>query len=201
MPRQRRRAHPRSRGENPDRSASQTPPAWLIPAHAGKTTGRAACRSVRWAHPRSRGENHRRRSRDRRGVGLIPAHVGKTRTRTSVDRHGGAHPRSRGENRLIESRQNCCAGSSPLTRGKLNALRRVGADDGLIPAHAGKTSSCSTTCRRRKAHPRSRGENVIAERRLDPAQGSSPLTRGKPDLPKVPTLFFGLIPAHAGKTG
>ena len=31
--------------------------------------------------------------------------------------------------------------------------------------------------------------------------GSSPLTRGKPDLVANDVHFCGLIPAHAGKTG
>ena len=50
------------------------------------------------------------------------------------------------------------------------------------------------------AHPRSRGENERADLRDDRQQGSSPLTRGK--LLEIPGKghFFGLIPAHAGKT-
>ena len=151
-------AHPRSRGENstswstPSGDLGSSPltrgkPACtirrercigLIPAHAGKTTGRPACRSVRWAHPRSRGENEflegsdlvgggsspltrgkpgRYRPRDR-GTGLIPAHAGKTNRR---DRHAprhAAHPRSRGENTVAAAKDAATNGSSPLTRGK-----------------------------------------------------------------------------------
>ena len=70
----------------------------------------------------------------------------------------------------------------------------------LIPAHAGKTSLRTPGRRRRRAHPRSRGENLVPP--ISPAaqDGSSPLTRGKRIL-FLPCLDKGrLIPAHAGKT-
>ena len=90
----------------------------LIPAHAGKTITRHACRSPRRAHPRSRGENQRRTRLDlvragssplTRGKlirsvrhvpapGLIPAHAGKTGRWRPRSMSRGAHPRSRGEN-------------------------------------------------------------------------------------------------------
>ena len=51
---------------------------------------------------------------------------------------------------------------------------------GLIPAHAGKTREHSCRLRTRRAHPRSRGENLPSRR--------NPATQNR------------LIPAHAGKT-
>ena len=52
----------------------------------------------------------------------------------------------------------------------------------------------------RPAHPRSRGENLVAAVDTMPLTGSSPLTRGK--LSTKPTAHPSrrLIPAHAGKT-
>ena len=50
------------------------------------------------------------------------------------------------------------------------------------------------------AHPRSRGENARSCTTLDGADGSSPLTRGKPAIPLISWTGTGLIPAHAGKT-
>ena len=72
---------------------------------------------------------------------------------------------------------------------------------GLIPAHAGKTPAALTLSCRRRAHPRSRGENPDRAGTVHCAGGSSPLTRGKHEagLSEVPAA--GLIPAHAGKTG
>ena len=91
-------------------------------------------------------------------------------------------------------------GSSPLTRGKLDVGRQSVIVSGLIPAHAGKTCRDLSRTSIRRAHPRSRGENVIVSVLADTKRGSSPLTRGKP-IPTPPTPpADGLIPAHAGKT-
>ena len=51
-----------------------------------------------------------------------------------------------------------------------------------------------------RAHPHSRGENLclVSSRHIE--QGSSPLTRGKPDAQTVICELAGLIPTHAGKT-
>ena len=52
----------------------------------------------------------------------------------------------------------------------------------------------------RTAHPRSRGENVDGWEDDLPAEGSSPLTRGKRLNGTFCIHAIGLIPAHAGKT-
>ena len=52
-----------------------------------------------------------------------------------------------------------------------------------------------------RAHPRSRGENVIGQLLSAVGEGSSPLTRGKPSWKGPAAYDAGLIPAHAGKTG
>ena len=91
-------------------------------------------------------------------------------------------------------------GSSPLTRGKRQGTWLQDNVHGLIPAHAGKTSSPPSWEPGRAAHPRSRGENFLivnVERKVD---GSSPLTRGKHQTDRVRIHSRGLIPAHAGKT-
>ena len=193
----------------------------LIPAHAGKTRRwRPATRPTR-AHPRSRGENDAARiascpnigsspltrgkpptqGRRRRSHRLIPAHAGKTGvwrwslwTRT-------AHPRSRGENELSEKVAHNAQGSSPLTRGKPRGPLRNSLSQRLIPAHAGKTGCHEGQDHCRRAHPRSRGENMIVEFPIEDANGSSPLTRGKLPALMLSLLLSRLIPAHAGKTG
>ena len=50
------------------------------------------------------------------------------------------------------------------------------------------------------AHPRSRGENPERLAVIEAAQGSSPLTRGKPWSEALDRDLPRLIPAHAGKT-
>ena len=91
-------------------------------------------------------------------------------------------------------------GSSPLTRGKREITPDVSVDDGLIPAHAGKTSHHPLASGRGAAHPRSRGENGGCLPNLLPALGSSPLTRGKHHGCADRRAHPRLIPAHAGKT-
>ena len=71
---------------------------------------------------------------------------------------------------------------------------------GLIPAHAGKTCRLGGASRRRRAHPRSRGENLDGAAAATPFTGSSPLTRGKREGLRGAGWGRGLIPAHAGKT-
>ena len=192
----------------------------LIPAHAGKTpTLRYASASAR-AHPRSRGENG---SLDEsahvltgsspltRGKpspkptpapvpGLIPAHAGKTSLPSRWRRPARAHPRSRGENFRASRACTSDPGSSPLTRGKRPVPGLQGGHPGLIPAHAGKTGCRRSARGRRRAHPRSRGENSRGELRRKFQPGSSPLTRGKPMAPRRKRENRRLIPAHAGKT-
>ena len=51
-------------------------------------------------------------------------------------------------------------GSSPLTRGKLAQQPRRHVNQGLIPAHAGKTPRPAPRGVWAWAHPRSRGENT-----------------------------------------
>ena len=91
-------------------------------------------------------------------------------------------------------------GSSPLTRGKRATRDTSRTGSGLIPAHAGKTIARARRASTRRAHPRSRGENVIVVRVLAALTGSSPLTRGKPVERDGGGRGVGLIPAHAGKT-
>ena len=76
----------------------------------------------------------------------------------------------------------------------------LGAVGGLIPAHAGKTGCRRSAPWRRRAHPRSRGENACSHPARPASTGSSPLTRGKPRKGRVRPHGIGLIPAHAGKT-
>ena len=111
-----------------------------------------------------------------------------------------AHPRSRGENGGVLGELEAHGGSSPLTRGKpLVQARRI-REEGLIPAHAGKTTRPMRPPSRLEAHPRSRGENTTAALIGALTPGSSPLTRGKQLRVRAYRLRFGLIPAHAGKT-
>ena len=131
---------------------------------------------------------------------LIPAHAGKTSGALIVSTVTRAHPRSRGENEWDWEPDQWLRGSSPLTRGKQRTSRRGNRRTGLIPAHAGKTSFPAGSGAKRRAHPRSRGENHSPHLTSSTAVGSSPLTRGKRNMSPTSSAPAGLIPAHAGKT-
>ena len=173
------RAHPRSRGENCCVRHAVCVASGSSPLTRGKRWGRG-CRL--------------------RGRGLIPAHAGKTQCKSLIFCARSAHPRSRGENPVGAGPRRRGLGSSPLTRGKREGgypgLARVG----LIPAHAGKTTTPTPAATYEPAHPRSRGENGRGGARMPVRWGSSPLTRGKRVDAVSVCVESGLIPAHAGKT-
>ena len=214
------RAHPRSRGENHGEhfgggliegsspltrgkhgaKTSLPPGPGLIPAHAGKTRSSVKLPYCLRAHPRSRGENSAAFGWINGSLGSSPLTRGKLLVGAGDNLTGGAHPRSRGENEDFYSESERRRGSSPLTRGKLQRVLNLLDNAGLIPAHAGKTSPHATAGCPRRAHPRSRGENVKANATTGEVVGSSPLTRGKRSKVGFRVAFVGLIPAHAGKT-
>ena len=169
---------PLTRGKPPPRNRLRMVRG-LIPAHAGKTS-MVSSRFRAWrAHPRSRGENGGDvvgfgavggSSPLTRGKlvgrvdghpdhGLIPAHAGKTFISLAPPLGAWAHPRSRGENVGCELDARYIPGSSPLTRGKQRRHVQALPVVGLIPAHAGKTSTSTVRPSASRAHPRSRGEN------------------------------------------
>ena len=173
------RAHPRSRGENPN--------------------GRVKIGTSAGSSPLTRGK-HRDQDRAHRPRRLIPAHAGKTGSWSRPHHCSPAHPRSRGENASVRAAISALSGSSPLTRGKLKVFRFIGTPHRLIPAHAGKTPHVSQPARGAPAHPRSRGENTRRRRDGHDLAGSSPLTRGKHVPAYTKAAATRLIPAHAGKT-
>ena len=172
-------AHPRSRGENGEKTGVHDYWSGSSPLTRGK-------------HPGLRTGSGSR--------GLIPAHAGKTEGRGNENVPLGAHPRSRGENGGDRGARDRAAGSSPLTRGKPDSTHDARNRGRLIPAHAGKTRKVCPGTSGTRAHPRSRGENRRSKSTGSPLTGSSPLTRGKRPREGGHERAARLIPAHAGKT-
>ena len=85
-------------------------------------------------------------------------------------------------------------------RGKPAWERQFLAVDGLIPAHAGKTSSTLPALAGNGAHPRACGENIDVSVIVPVKTGSSPRMRGKRAGCGLDRFSERLIPAHAGKT-
>ena len=113
-----RRAHPRSRGENPGVAQGSTSGSGASPLTRGKLCA-AALRRL--------------------SLRRIPAHAGKTPGALSELPSCGAHPRSRGENIAWGMAPGRNWGASPLTRGKPSGSGPCPRRPWRIPAHAGKT--------------------------------------------------------------
>ena len=171
----------------------------LIPAWAGKTSWRSAPRPSTAAHPRVGGENQGSasrvlgvqgsspRGRGKRQAGrreahadrLIPAWAGKTCDWRPSTPGTWAHPRVGGENVVAGIRAPGAAGSSPRGRGKRLDALEASLSEGLIPAWAGKTSSCAACPPSPRAHPRVGGENPPRQKPASNGRGSSPRGPGK----------------------
>ena len=131
---------------------------------------------------------------------LIPACAGKTRRYRPRHYHRRAHPRVCGENPHASSQRASPPGSSPRVRGKPFKFSGRRSRVRLIPACAGKTKPQKTLNKRKPAHPRVCGENMISCVLWLVAPGSSPRVRGKLGLTTGSVKSYGLIPACAGKT-
>ena len=192
-------AHPHSRGENEALAASDATDKGSSPLTRGKLgVGLDSLEETR----------------------LIPTHARKTSSPARRSSHCRAHPRSRGENAAGIASVALTQGSSPLTRGKRGfgdlagrVARLIPAHAGKMqrrtngtfgtgahPAHAGKTTHPRSPRRQGRAHPRSRGENLICALAFAGLTGSSPLTRGKHQADRPRRRKDRLIPAHTGKT-
>ena len=175
------RAHPRVGGENVCWVSPPPGLGGLIPAWAGKTSGRDVTSGHGAAHPRVGGENIRGphpvqalrgsspRGRGKRGFGgiacvvdrLIPAWAGKTRRNARSGHAHPAHPRVGGENRGQIRITWKTTGSSPRGRGKRHGWTLYSGRSRLIPAWAGKTLRRLAGRLGRQAHPRVGGENAF----------------------------------------
>ena len=173
------RDHPRMRGEHFGEVWIGFLDGGIIPACAGNTLNVKENRSMVGDHPRMRGEHnaiggygvmqpgsspHARgtpsfRTSARACIGIIPACAGNTRCRVF---RGGArwdHPRMRGEHLLSGQAQGRAPGSSPHARGTPAVRRSESVPSGIIPACAGNTSLSLDRRRKRRDHPRMRGEH------------------------------------------
>ena len=176
-------------------------PGWahgIIPAHAGNTPWRSLEATSARDHPRACGEhniavfkvsNKAGSSPRMRGtlidtqvggkiIRIIPAHAGNTSWSNGVRCRPRDHPRACGEHILTTSAGTSSKGSSPRMRGTRTSKKTQKFNLGIIPAHAGNTSSFFKYLRNAWDHPRACGEHVIAVAAAAVILGSSPRMRG-----------------------
>ena len=106
----------------------------------------------------------------------------------------------RGEHVTIPEDALLTAGSSPHARGTPGIGRPLRVAEGIIPACAGNTSSTPLKERRRRDHPRMRGEHRVRYRPVQAMVGSSPHARGTHRIVRHHVGIAGIIPACAGNT-
>ena len=132
--------------------------------------------------------------------GIIPAHAGLTCQGYIRYRASGDHPRACGAHIGPRRPSPLTWGSSPRMRGSRSYGKRTYHQEGIIPAHAGLTSSCDKPSSRLRDHPRACGAHGGLSDSVSQLKGSSPRMRGSL-LGKLFRFFqAGIIPAHAGLT-
>ena len=106
----------------------------------------------------------------------------------------------RGEHSSSAATIATAVGSSPHARGAPVNLVVLQLHQGIIPACAGSTPSCTDASRPRRDHPRMRGEHIVRHPVLSIVRGSSPHARGALANFCAESLASGIIPACAGST-
>ena len=171
--------HPRSRGVYP------CPESWVTPFPGSSPLARGLQIKERG------GESFPR---------IIPARAGFTPTHKAWPTMAEDHPRSRGVYPPPLLRACDPVGSSPLARG-LRLQRRVQARSRrIIPARAGFTALTISVVSAKEDHPRSRGVYWRRVAATGGQEGSSPLARGLPPIPRRRIPAIRIIPARAGFT-
>ena len=162
-------------------------------------SGRVYLSCFNGSPPHARG----RRDREAGDVdvrGITPACAGKTGLILHTEIGGKDHPRMRGEDRPSRAKEIKLIGSPPHARGRLKTTDAKEASGRITPACAGKTSRTVRMGRRRRDHPRMRGEDVSRKTQVPPHQGSPPHARGRQVTQRPANVSWGITPACAGKT-
>ena len=170
----------------------------IIPAHAGLTLIPKHDRLCPWDHPRACGAHSSLKSRRTnttgssprmRGsllvgiliplrIGIIPAHAGLTTVRTLPTRTPRDHPRACGAHNNNMWYEKAVRGSSPRMRGSQLREQCDAVALGIIPAHAGLTTTMKFLWVLTRDHPRACGAHQSLQAKRIFEQGSSPRMRG-----------------------
>ena len=92
--------------------------------------------------------------------GITPAHAGKRSWRPSCGGLQKDHPRACGEKVLAVFMRRASEGSPPRMRGKGKMATQQNLQQGITPAHAGKSSTLPTLVSNHWDHPRACGEKT-----------------------------------------
>ena len=172
--------HPRMCGEKPERIA----PSAMMPGSPPRMRGKVI-------HDGGGLFGHR----------ITPAHAGKSSRVSSFLWLFWDHPRACGEKLVTTPGQKPPFGSPPRMRGKDKVAFVHRGQQGITPAHAGKSSKSRIRRTESQDHPRACGEKPGNVSGAHNVAGSPPRMRGKVLPPLQCGLYLGITPAHAGKRG
>ena len=172
----------------------------ITPAHAGKRTYSPTVFCRFWDHPRTCGEKWKSAAHLRRGNGITPAHAGKSPHFCPREREVRDHPRTCGEKAQREGCTMWHRGSPPHMRGKEAAPHRQHVRQRITPAHAGKRPWPALSVPGSGDHPRTCGEKGDLVSQGGNILGSPPHMRGKVTHAYNLPYWYGITPAHAGKS-
>ena len=175
----RKRDHPRIRGEHRVRLSARSKPRGSSPHTRGALSQPPGCTA---------------------DAGIIPAYAGSTTCPCAKAAACWDHPRIRGEHVIALAAAAVTAGSSPHTRGAPSRRILDVQELRIIPAYAGSTLRGSKTTATHGDHPRIRGEHRPVHPLRGGRLGSSPHTRGARVLLAPDLSGDGIIPAYAGST-
>ena len=133
-------------------------------------------------------------------VGITPAHAGKSCPLVFAFRYSRDHPRTCGEKTMAPLQTAHARGSPPHMRGKAFSRSWVEKEDGITPAHAGKSWCAPAPGCCHGDHPRTCGEKLFLDVLCKAQPGSPPHMRGKVCNACECAYSVGITPAHAGKS-
>ena len=131
---------------------------------------------------------------------FIPALAGNTRPCWCRQATHPVHPRTRGEHAGDIVVGSASFGSSPHSRGTPTFICPCAQSLRFIPALAGNTRSLTISLTGIAVHPRTRGEHCSSVIPRYAAIGSSPHSRGTPEILWINDFRWRFIPALAGNT-
>ena len=133
-------------------------------------------------------------------LGIIPAHAGLTCSHLTHGPSCRDHPRACGAHNTDTITNRPLQGSSPRMRGSHELVGPDAVTRGIIPAHAGLTTSATSFLCPIRDHPRACGAHHSTFSLCFNDMGSSPRMRGSRQLRAGGLVCDGIIPAHAGLT-
>ncbi len=160
---------------------------------------RVRCSACVGSSPRSRGTHEQQDGLLLLGR-FIPALAGNTGAGSFARVGPTVHPRARGEHATSRPASACVCGSSPRSRGTQTDQAIQPVIGRFIPALAGNSVLHRPVLTLWSVHPRARGEHSVKYHPAGKRLGSSPRSRGTPDIQRLGLHRARFIPALAGNT-